>query len=217
VLRGERLAAAREGARIKSALERALQLDPTLADANFGIGLYHYYADVAPGYAKLLRLLLLLPGGDRRRGLREMLEARDRGELVRGEADYQLQTIYLWYENRPHDALALLQDLDARYPTNPLFLQRIAEVEESYLHNHAASAGAWRTLVDRARADRVYRPRVAETRARLGLAAALIASDNVEAAISQLQIVIDAHPIAPAGAQARAESLLRDARARRNF
>ncbi|MBI3492498.1 MAG: hypothetical protein HY047_12070, partial [Acidobacteria bacterium] len=80
VLRGQRLAAAREGKKIKDALERALQLDPTLADAYFGIGLYHYYAGVAPPYTKLLRWLLLLPGGDRAQGLREMLEARERGE-----------------------------------------------------------------------------------------------------------------------------------------
>ena len=65
VLRGERLAAARDGKRIKNALERALALDPALQDAYFGIGLYHYYADVAPAAARMLRWLLLLPGGDR--------------------------------------------------------------------------------------------------------------------------------------------------------
>ncbi len=67
-LRGERLAAARDGKRIKDALERALALDPGLQDAYFGLGLYHYYADVAPADPKMLRWLLLLPGGDRARG-----------------------------------------------------------------------------------------------------------------------------------------------------
>src|SRR5262249_36817389 len=52
VLRGERVAAARDGNRIRESLERALQLDPSLDDAYFGIGLYHYYADVAPAPAK---------------------------------------------------------------------------------------------------------------------------------------------------------------------
>jgi hypothetical protein len=72
VLRGERLAAARDGKRIKDALEQSLMLDPTLQDAYFGIGLYHYYADVAPVAAKVVRWLLLLPGGDKEAGLREM-------------------------------------------------------------------------------------------------------------------------------------------------
>src|SRR5207248_11078304 len=60
VLRDERLGAVRDGSKIKDALERALQLDPALNDAYFGIGLYHYYADVAPAAAKVLRRLLLL-------------------------------------------------------------------------------------------------------------------------------------------------------------
>jgi hypothetical protein len=51
VLRGERVAAARDGKRIKESLEQALALDPMLQDAWFGIGLYHYYADVAPAAA----------------------------------------------------------------------------------------------------------------------------------------------------------------------
>ena len=129
VLRGERLAAARDGKKIKDALERALELDPQLNDAYFGIGLYHYYADVAPTAAKILRWLLLLPGGDRVQGLREMLRARERGELLTGEADYQLHLLYLWYEQKPAEALALLERLDARYPSNPLFLQRVADVQ----------------------------------------------------------------------------------------
>ena len=46
------LGAARDGKRIKDSLERALALDPRLQEAYFGIGLYHYYADVAPTAAK---------------------------------------------------------------------------------------------------------------------------------------------------------------------
>lgn len=156
VLRGERLAAARNGSRIRSALERTLELDPTIADAHFGIGLYEYYADVASAAAKLLRWLLFLPGGDRVHGLQEMLLARNGGEVLRGEADYQLQIIYLWYEHEPSRAIDLLKSLDARYPANPLFLQRIAEIYDAYLHDARASAAAWQTLVDRARANRVY-------------------------------------------------------------
>ncbi len=156
VLRGERLAAARNGSRIRSALQRTLELDPTIADAHFGIGLYEYYADVASAAAKLLRWLLFLPGGDRVNGLQEMLRARNGGELLRGEADYQLQIIYVWYEHEPGRAIDLLTSLDARYPANPLFLQRIAETYDTYLHDARASAAAWKTLVDRARDNRVY-------------------------------------------------------------
>jgi len=217
VLRGERLAAARNGKRIKDMLERALRLDPGMADAYFGIGLYHYYADVAPAYAKFLRWLLLLPGGDRQQGLREMLAARDRGELLQGEADYQLQVLYLWYEQKPREARALLEQLDRKYPTNPLFLQRIAEIDVTYFHDNASSASAWRSLLDRALAGRVYEPRVAEMRARLGLAETLIDTHSIDAAVAQLQIVIGANPIEPIGARERAETLMRRARTHKIF
>jgi len=165
VLRGERVAAAREGKLIKDALERALDLDPALDDAYFGIGLYHYYAGVAPMYAKLLRWLLALPGGDRVRGLEEMTRVRDRGVILRGEADFQLQQIYVWYEARPRDALALLESLDARYPTNPLFLERIADLLDTHFHDRGASAAAWSKLRDRARAGGVFDAARVESRA----------------------------------------------------
>jgi hypothetical protein len=170
ILRGQRVSAARDGNRIRAALERALAADPSLNDAYFGIGLYHYYAAVAPAAAKILRWLLFLPGGNREQGLAEIARARDRGLLLAGEADYQLQRIYLWYEHRVDDALALLAGLDARYPTNPIFLQRIAEAEATYRHDAVRSRAAWTTLLDRAREGRVARADLIADRAARALA-----------------------------------------------
>jgi hypothetical protein len=204
VLRGERLAAARDGLRIKNALERAIALDPSLHDAYFGIGLYHYYADVAPAGLKMLRWLLLLPGGDREQGLREMLRARDQGVMLAGEADFQLHWLYLWYEHDPERALALLAGLDRRYPTNPLFLQRIAEVHRNDRQDPRAARDAWQSLLDRARAGRVQQPAMTETRARLGLADALISTNESARAVDLAAPVIAARATAPYGALARA-------------
>jgi tetratricopeptide (TPR) repeat protein len=211
VLRGERLAAARNGKRIKDSLERALSLDPSLEDAHFGIGLYHYYADVAPAALKVIRWLLLLPGGDRAQGLREMLQARDRGELLRGEADFQLHWLYLWYEQSPQRALELLRGLDARFPSNPVFLERVAEVQSAYLNDHAASAATWESLLERAGRNAVNERALAETRARLGLAEASISLAQPERALRTLAPVLAAKPDAPYSAYAIA--LLTAARA----
>jgi hypothetical protein len=171
VLRGERLAAARNGSRIKRALERSVELDPTIVDAHFGIGLYEYYADVASSAAKVLRWLLFLPGGDRVKGLQDMLRARNGGELLRGEADFQLYVIYVWYEHEPARGIELLSSLDARFPANPIFLERIAETYETSLHDPRMSAAAWRTLIDRARNDRVYDAAQTSARAEMKLRA----------------------------------------------
>jgi tetratricopeptide (TPR) repeat protein len=203
-LRNERLAAARDGKRIKDALERALALDPSIGDAYFGIGLYHYYADVAPTVLKILRFLLLLPGGNRAQGLAEMLKARDRGELLRGEADYQLHLLYLWYENQPERALALLQGLHATYPHNPLFLARIAEVEDAYFHDSAASLASYETLLREARARRVGTPESAEVGAQIGIGMQLDSLAETDRAIESLKAVVDARPQTPRGAVSRA-------------
>jgi tetratricopeptide (TPR) repeat protein len=200
VLRAERLAAARDGKRIKESLERALQLDPTLRDAYFGIGLYHYYAGIAPAVLKVLAWLLALPGGDRAQGLAEMWRARDRGELLRGEADYQLALIDLWYEHKPDEALKLLGGLHTAYPHNPLFLQSIADVEDVYHHDHAASLDSWRTLYGLARDRRVAFAEMSEVRARLGMAAELAVLGQTDAAIDQLKAVVAEKPLAPYGA-----------------
>jgi hypothetical protein len=177
-----------------------------LQDAYFGIGLYHYYADVAPAALKIVRWLLLLPGGDRVQGLREMLQARERGELLRGEADYQLHWLYLWYEHTPEMAMTLLRNLDARYPSNPIFLQRIAEVHHEYFHDHRAAAATWKMLLARALAQ-VSEARLAEVRARLGLAAELIDMSMPDRAIGHLTAVIALQPTAPYSALALAQLL----------
>jgi hypothetical protein len=171
VLRGERIAAARNGVRIKRTLERTIELDPAIVDAHFGIGLYEYYADVASSAAKMLRWLLFLPGGDRAKGLRDMLRVRQDGELLRGEADFQLYLIFVWYEHDPPRGIELLKSLDARFPANPIFLERIAETYDMYLHDPQMSAAAWRTLIDRARSNRVYDAAQTATRADVKLRA----------------------------------------------
>jgi tetratricopeptide (TPR) repeat protein len=200
VLRNETFAAAQDGKRIKDALERALALDPDLHDAWFGIGLYHYYADVAPAAAKMLRFLLLLPGGDRVEGLREMLRARSAGQLLHSEADYQLHLIYLWYEKQVPRALDLLRALRDRHPRNPHFPQLIAEIEDTYVKDHAASLRTWQSLLDAARDGRVELAAMTEARARLGVALQLYRLGQHDAALAHLRTVTAVRPPAPYGA-----------------
>jgi hypothetical protein len=204
-LRGERLSAALDGKRVKDALEKALALDPGLQDAYFGIGLYHYYAAIAPTALRLLRWMLFLPGGDRAKGLQEMRRARDKGELLVGEADYQLHLIDLWYEQDAGDALTLLEGLRVRYPHNPLFLQAIAQAQAIYLHDHPASLETWQSMLTLATKRQLALPEASEVRARLGMGAELDATGETDRAIDEYRRVADARPSAPHGAAARAQ------------
>lgn len=204
VLRGQPLSAARDGKRIKDALERALARDPQLKDAYFGIGLYHYYADVAPAAAKILRFLLLLPGGDKVQGMREMLQARDGGQLLRGEADYQLHVLYLWYEHQPERARDVIGSLAERYPRNPHFPQLIAEITDQYLHDDTGTLRAWRSMLAAAQGGRLALRSMAETRSRLGIATQLDRLHETDLALEPLDALIAARPSAPFGALAQA-------------
>jgi len=168
--RYERLAAARDGKRIKKALEKALALDPSMHDAEFGIGMYRYYAGVAPALFRFLRILLLLPGGDREDGLRQLERAGTQGQLVRGEAQFQTHVLYLWYEKKWPQALAIIKSLQARHPRNPLFRQIEAEILDRYFHDPAASLTASEQLLALAESRAVFRPDIAERVARRNIA-----------------------------------------------
>jgi tetratricopeptide (TPR) repeat protein len=207
VQREERLAAARDGAKAKEALQRTLALDPALDDARFGLGMYHYYADVAPAAFRWVRWLLALPGGDRDAGLAEITSARERGQILRGEADYQLHLIYLWYEKRPQDALAIVRDLCARYPGNPLFAHREAEILDVYFHDATGSLDATTALLARAAAGDVREPALAATRARLNMARQLDRLGRTSEAVTLLTDLIAERPTRPADAAARAAAL----------
>ena len=204
VLRNEKLAAARDGKRIKQALEHSVALDPQLNDGYFGIGLYEYYADVAPAAAKFLRWLLLLPGGDKQRGLQRMLRAQASGELLRGEADYQLHILYLWYENRADRAVELLQGLREKHPTNALFPILVGDIQDAYFHDPAAALATYASVLNAAREQRVSDPRMAETQARIGMARQLDLMVETDRAIEYLKAALELRPESPYSARALA-------------
>lgn len=204
VLRDEKLSAARDGKRILKALEQSLELDPTLDDAYFGMGMYKYYADVAPAAARFLRMLLFLPGGDRKLGLEQMLRARSRGKLLQGEAEYQLHIIYLWYERQTKRALEILADLRQQYPGNPLFLSETARIQDEYLHDITASLASWRSLLAASREQRSNAPLLGEVRARLAMANLLDRLHQTDDSIEQLEAVIALKPQVPYGSLPRA-------------
>jgi tetratricopeptide (TPR) repeat protein len=135
----------------------------------------------------------------------EMLEARDRGQIVRGEADFHLHHMYLWYEHQPARALALVDGLERRYPHNPVFPLEIADVQDVYQHDHAASLVTYRRVLQAARDGRLVVPAIAEARARLGMAQQLDALAESDMAVEELKMVIAMRPVAPYGALARAQ------------
>jgi len=129
-LRDHALATARAGKRLRSFSLAALKLDPNLNDAYFGVGLYNYFVDTLPTYVKMLRFLILLPGGDRLDGLRQIQEAMERGQLVTGEAKFHLAKNYSRSSDRQYaKSLELFRQMEQQYPHNPLWKLLAGSVE----------------------------------------------------------------------------------------
>jgi tetratricopeptide (TPR) repeat protein len=133
-----------------------------------------------------------------------MQRARAAGKLLQGEADYQLQLIYLWYERRDDLAVGLLTSLHDRYPGNPLFTSQLADVQDRYQHDVTAALATWRELAAAARDRHVNEPALAEAQARLGAARQLETLHETDQAIEQVRSVIEAGAARPYGALAAA-------------
>ena len=129
-LRDHALATARAGKRLRNLSLAALKLDPNLNDAWFGVGLYNYFEDTLPTYVKMLRFLILLPGGDRLVGLRQMQQAIEKGQLVTGEAKFHLARNYSRSFDRQYaKSLELFRQMEEQYPHNPLWKLLAGSVE----------------------------------------------------------------------------------------
>jgi tetratricopeptide (TPR) repeat protein len=150
-LRGEGRNTARAGVRAREHLLRAVALDPELADAQFGLGLYNYYADTLSAAARVLRFFMGIPGGSKKEGIRQLHHAIDAGVLVPAEARFYLAINLHNYDQQYEQALQTISPLVEKYPSNPLFqlaqgdlfakLGRKEQARACYRAAEAASVG----------------------------------------------------------------------------
>jgi predicted negative regulator of RcsB-dependent stress response len=120
-LRGENRAAARAGVHAREHFLHAIQLDPELVDAEFGLGLYNYYADTLSGIAKLLSFFMGIPAGNKQEGIRQLEHDIAEGVLTPAAARFYLALDLHRYDQQYAKALAVISPLVEKYPSNPLF------------------------------------------------------------------------------------------------
>jgi hypothetical protein len=120
-LRGENRNAARAGVRGREHLLRARALDPDLADADFGLGLYNYYVDTLSTTARILRFFMGIPGGSKQEGVRLLERDIAEGILTPDEARFYLALNLHRYDQQYEKALTVIGPLVEKYPANPLF------------------------------------------------------------------------------------------------
>ncbi|HXQ26451.1 MAG TPA: hypothetical protein VN822_08610 [Candidatus Acidoferrales bacterium] len=120
-LREERRNTARAGVAARGECLRALQLDPDMADATAGVGLYNYYVDTLSAIAKVLRFFMGIPGGSKQEGIRQMKIGAERGVFLAVDTRFYLARNLRTFDQRYEDALSVTEPLVARYPRNPIF------------------------------------------------------------------------------------------------
>jgi tetratricopeptide (TPR) repeat protein len=120
-LRGENRNTARSGVRAREHLLRAKAVDPDLADADLGLGLYNYYVDTLSSLARILRFFMGIPGGSKQEGVRLLEHAAAQGVLTSNIARFYLALNLHRYDQQYEKALDVLAPLAEKYPANPLF------------------------------------------------------------------------------------------------
>jgi len=120
-LRGEYRATARTGVRARENFLRALKLDPSLADADMGLGLYNYYVDTLSGIARVLRFFMGIPGGSKQEGVRQLEHAIRDGQITPRLAHFYLAQNLEIFDQKYEQALQVLTPLAEEYPENPVY------------------------------------------------------------------------------------------------
>jgi hypothetical protein len=138
-LRDEHRAAARAGVNARTEFLRASQLDPQMADAKAGLGLYNYYVDTLSPIVKLLRFFMGIPGGNKKEGIGQLETAMNQGVLTAVEARFYLAKNLRTYDEQYERAATILEPLVARYLHNPIFLLLFGNLNAELSRNAKAS------------------------------------------------------------------------------
>jgi tetratricopeptide (TPR) repeat protein len=138
-LRFAKLPVARAGVEARRHLLRCLELDPDMADAYLGLGLYNYYVDTLSGMAKILRFIMGIPGGDKREGLRQLEIASTKGVLTQAEARFNMAKSLRNYDRDYARAEQAAAPLVAEYPRNCIFLLLAGDIEQKLGHTEQAA------------------------------------------------------------------------------
>jgi tetratricopeptide (TPR) repeat protein len=138
-LRNDNRAAAHASVAARTEMMRALALDPQMADATAGLGLYNYYVETLSPIVKVLRFFMGIPGGSKEIGVTQMKIGMERGVVLNVDVRFILSRALRQYDQKYQEALEIAEPLVARYPQNPNFLLLLANLNAELGRNSKAA------------------------------------------------------------------------------
>lgn len=133
--------AAYKAAREANDLHReVLKQDPGNRDAELTIGIYDYTISSIPGWFRFFLGVFGVRGGDKERGLSTVADVARNGKRTATDAKILLVVMYN-REKRYGESLALLTELQSRYPRNYLFELSRASIHSRLLQWEDAMHG----------------------------------------------------------------------------
>lgn len=138
-LRFEKTPVAHAGVEARKHLLRCVELDPDMADAYLGLGLYNYYVDTLSAMAKILRFFMGIPGGDKKEGLRQLEIASTKGVLTPAEARFNMAKNLRNYDRDYARAEQAAAPLVTDHPGNCVFLLLAGDIEQKLGHTEQAA------------------------------------------------------------------------------
>jgi tetratricopeptide (TPR) repeat protein len=145
-LNGRRFESVNTSVKARKQLKLLNRYHPEVEDAYLGLGIYDYFSAQLPWFARILSSLLLGLGGDRARGVAELERAAQHGLFTQVEARIILSIAYLDTEDRDEEALAILKELNTRYPKNLDFYGMLAFAYRTQ-HDYANAIAMLESLV----------------------------------------------------------------------
>lgn len=105
------------GRKAKNDLNKVMELDSAYYDAYLGLGMFHYYADLLPGFLKFIAGILGFDG-DRIKGKAEINLTAHKGHYFKVESEFLYHSIGYFLEGDKANAFRALQKLYEKYPGN---------------------------------------------------------------------------------------------------
>ena len=148
-LRGNYYSAGRDAAKGKGYMEQVLEIDPNQYDALYNLGMYNYLAGALPGYAKVLKFFLFLPGGDKDEGLSQLKLAGEKSTYFASEAQLILARFYADHEDQPLEAIKIVQNFHDQHPDNAWFHYWLGTLYSDEVNDYKQAAKIYSEILEK--------------------------------------------------------------------